>query len=292
MNMSLVYGYKPDNEDEQVVDHTDPVTGSSPESPPEPVRPRIRVRTRRPRFPRPMPEQIRIQDQPVDAVAQSNIQVLRVGPRLRDILDVLDPAVDQVHASENRAAPNDSRRAMEVAASGNVFTWLAAREQAEREVPGPTAAPGRVGRRLRDTRRLFISDGRGSGRSYDRTVNGARGYLDGVEADLFQERPRREPPPSTGPLSEAELIERLATVDQSQIDAVQGMVAEMTPWSLNGDRDGPTPEDIYREAYRRLDNSTATGEERRILQMHVQRGIDGMLREQRQSSLDMWPRGV
>lgn len=280
-----MYGYKPESEDEQMVDQTVPAAESGPEPPPEPVRRRSRTRTRRPRPPRPVPEQIRIRDEPVDTVGQRNIQILRVGPRLRD---VSDPAVDHALTGENRAAPNvPSRRPVEAAASDNVLARLASPDQPGGQAPTPTAGLGRVRRRLSDTRWLFISDRRGSGRSYYRTVNGSRTSLDGYEADRLQEEPRREPPPSTSPPSTAGLIERLARIDQSQIDAVRRMEAEMTPWSLNDDREGPTPEDIYREVYRRLDNGNATGEERRILQAHVQRGIDGILREERQSSLYM-----
>lgn len=123
------------------------------------------------------------------------------------------------------------------------------------------------------------------------TRNGSRISLDEDEADRLVEGPRRDPPPSMSPPSTAGLPERPASTDESQADAVRRMEALMTPWSMNIEGAGPTPTEIYREAYRRLDNSTATGEERRVLQMLVQRGIDGMIREERQSSLDMGPRG-
>ena len=137
----------------------------------------------------------------------------------------------------------------------------------------------------------------GSGRSYYITRNGSQISLDEDEADRLVQGPPRDPPlsipPSRGPLSTAGLIERLASIDESQRAAVQRMEEQMTPWTLNVEGAiGPTPTEIYREAYRRLDNSTATGDERRVLQMLVQRGIDGMIREERQDSLDSWPRGV
>lgn len=300
-DVHIVWAEKEETEDEQRLaqrvsateSSPEPATESTPDPAPEPMRRRMRMRTGTTRA---VSEEIRMRDAPVDTEGLSNVQILRVGPRLRE---VHDPAVDQarprIHVAldiQNRATPTEPQtEPLQPTLSDEVLAWVASPDQAERQLPVPAAARVRGGRRLRDTRRLFISDGRGSGRNYHRTANGTLS-LDENEADDLEQEPQPELPQSLGPLSTAGLIERLASIDESQMEAVRSMEAQMTPWSFNSEGAGPTPTEIYREAYRRLDNSTATGEERRVLQMLVQRGIDGMIREERQSGLDMRPRGA
>lgn len=302
----IVWAEKEESSDEQMLaqrvsateSSPEPATESTPEPAPEPMRRRMRMRTGTTRA---VSEEIRMGDAPVDAIVLRNVQILRVGPRLRELqnaaVDLARPRLHNALNFQNRATPTEPQTGpLPPTLSDEVLAWVASPEQTERRLPVPRAAPGRGGRRLRNTRRLFISDGRGSGRNYHRTANGTlsrdENEADENEANGLQEGPRPELPQSRSSLSTAELIERLASINESQIEAVRNMEAQMTPWSLNSEGAGPTPTEIYREAYRRLDNSTATGEERRVLQMLVQRGIDGMIREEHQSGLDMGPRGA
>lgn len=209
------------SDDERMATRTVPATDSSPEPPPRPV---VRRRRRVPRRTQTVRERILIQNEPVDTAGQNNIQILRVGPRLRE---VSIPTVDQARASENQAATNEQRRVpVEAAASDNVLAWSASPGQAETQVSPPTAASGSTGRSMRNTRRLFISDGWGSGRSYYNTVNGTRTSPAENETYRPQEHLQRESSPSTTPPSPAGLTEPLASRDQLLIDLIRVMDAE------------------------------------------------------------------
>ena len=289
-----MYGWTEENDNDKMSDDTDPETDSSLEPPPEPRRRRPRIAPGRTR----PTSEAHIRDEPVRAAGGHNVEILRVGARLRDIQDpavnVSRPETRNPLIVQGRAAPTAPRtRHVQTTASDEILIGVAPRAQAERQFPVQPPAPSeRVGQSLRDTRRRFISDGRGSGRSYYMMSNGSQISLEEDEADQFiQGLPLALSPP-TSPRSTAGPIERRPAIDESHTQVVRRMEAAMTPWSLNTDGTGPTPTEIYQDAYRRLDGGTATGEERRVLQMLVQRGIDGVMREERQSGLDMWPRGV
>lgn len=203
------------SDDERMATRPVPATDSSPEPEPRPV---IRRRRRVPRRTQPMQERILIRDEPMNTVGQNNIQILRVGPRLRE---VVSPTVDQARASEDQAAQNEQQRgAVQATASDNVLAWSLSPDQAERHVPPPTATPRGAGRSMRNTRRLFVSDGRGSGRSYYDNVNGTRNSLIENETDRPQEELQRVSSPSASPPSTDELSERLANHDQPHLDLI------------------------------------------------------------------------
>ncbi|KAI9880865.1 MAG: hypothetical protein M1830_010460 [Pleopsidium flavum] len=117
------------------------------------------------------------------------------------------------------------------------------------------------------------------------TATAEAGRMDaGVGASPIQRQPSTTLLPPVEQMSTAQLVRRLSTINEPETSQPSRRELELTPWASNIENAPSTARQRYEAAYRRLDNSGATGEERLVLQMLLQRAIDEMLSEER----DAW----
>ena len=174
-----------------------------------------------------------------DEVARRNIQVLRVGARLRT---ALEPALNEETLAERQRA--EEQEAMDELPDGGPVRppfegpaseserGLATIPQHVEQVQAPNGARPPSRRRLRDTRRHFISDGMGGGRSYyGRTIVGTS-----VEGEGYGVRIQRQAstsvPSSPEQTSTNQQTERPSTPDTENaavVEPVIGSPAVATP---------------------------------------------------------------
>lgn len=103
----------------------------------------------------------------------------------------------------------------------------------------------------------------------------------GIGANPIQRQPSTTLLPPVEQMSTTQLVRRLSTINEPETSQPSRRELEITPWAINVEGVWPTSRERYEAAYQRLDNGGATGEERLVLQMQLQRAIDEMSREER-----------